>query len=590
MKDFFKSVLFFKIVVIPLIILCVIAFGILIYLNNFADSLVDKNANEYAKNILKSYITFSKSSIEKGQRHSFQEVIEGLKTIDGVKDVFASSRDGFMMYKIGEKSVGLPFVRKDGKFFNPNVKYFDQTNGLWMRSDWFYKNIKDSEIAECMYKKIHPKDRNCARCHYLIPKNLKFNKERIAFKKDGKYVIAYYNLPVHNDCIKCHTHWKKGESGGYLGVKIDLASEKEKMIRMIDTFKYALIVFILIVILIFVYNAFIVKKLRGDLVTLKDITEDLAKGDADLTKRVNISSKDEAGAIAENLNIFIEKIQNIVDKLKSTTSLSANVGSDVEKASETIKETINTQTSLIEKNNEFTSHIKENLESVKESIFSTSEDIKYTQENLSKNVSSLLGIIEEIKKASSKEMNLANKASELTESSSQVKEIIGIIKDIADQTNLLALNAAIEAARAGEHGRGFAVVADEVRKLAEKTQKSLSEIDTVISLVTQGIIEIESQIQENSQESVKICEITQRLADETNNTMESLDRTIGKVENARKETTKIDINVKSLTEVSKELIEQAKISKKVGNNLSQVASVLRNVVNSLKEETHKFKT
>ncbi len=196
MREFFKSSLFFKMIVVPLLIMVTIASGILIYLNSFADELVNKKASEYANNVLKSYITFSKSSIEKGQRHSFQEVIEGLKTIDGVKDVFANSRDGLMMYKIGEKSVGLPFVRKDGKFFNPNLKYFDQTNGLWMRNDWFYKNIKDSKITECMYKKIHPKDRNCGRCHYELPKNLKFNKKRIAFKKDGNYITAYYNLPV----------------------------------------------------------------------------------------------------------------------------------------------------------------------------------------------------------------------------------------------------------------------------------------------------------------------------------------------------------------------------------------------------------
>ncbi len=103
-----------------------------------------------------------------------------------------------------------------------------------------------------------------------------------------------------------------------------------------------------------------------------------------------------------------------------------------------------------------------------------------------------------IEEISSSMQNVSDKTAEVTRQAEDIKNIVGVIKDIADQTNLLALNAAIEAARAGEHGRGFAVVADEVRKLAERTGKSLNEIEANVNVLVQGINDMSESIKEQT--------------------------------------------------------------------------------------------
>ncbi|GAB6073704.1 methyl-accepting chemotaxis protein [Nautilia lithotrophica] len=370
-------------------------------------------------------------------------------------------------------------------------------------------------------------------------------------------------------------------------LKLIEGAVKESEITLIYQLIAMLIIDIFIVVILMII---ISKSVAKPIKELNNRVEDLAQGEGDLTKRIDVSSKDEIGTVSRNINKFLEKLQNIINSLKNLISQTVSITNQTDKITKKVKNSIEKQNKLLNNAKSFTQNIEEDVESTKQIVLKTSEDIKNTQQVLEDLASSLNDIVTNIQNNSNQELEISNKVTMLADQSNQIKEIITIIKEIADQTNLLALNAAIEAARAGEHGRGFAVVADEVRKLAERTQKSLSEIDSAIGLIVQGIMETQTEIQNNAKDSEKLSNIAYNLIEKSNTTMAKLNTTIEIADKAKEESENIYKAIKELVKIIENLNNEANISDEAVKELNEIVKRLDLITTNLSKEVNSFKS
>jgi len=421
-----------------------------------------------------------------------------------------------------------------------------------------------------------------------ILKTFETKQTKLIELTDGKHMVRLIKpLLAEKDCLNCHVTSKEGDALGVMDLKISM-EEADKDIAKAGYYIAGTMVissiFALVGVLFFFKGT-----LFSPLQTLSDTTKDLAEGEGDLTKRLKAKNNDEIGAVTGFINKFIEKIHTTVTGVGNTATETKTISEKTLANANEISKSAHLQTKMVQESKDLVTKVEKEIDLSEQLAIQTTEDTKANLEVLTQMSESLNRVVDAIYIASEEEIGMSGRINALAHETLKIKDVLEMIKDIADQTNLLALNAAIEAARAGEHGRGFAVVADEVRKLAERTQKSLTEIDATISVVVQSVGDVSENMNKNAENIKQISGDALEVKEIADQTQQKIVTTIETSKKASQAAVEISHMTKTLIEKMNDTMTVTIQNQNISDELIEIAKELARASEDLDRQMKGFR-
>ena len=357
-----------------------------------------------------------------------------------------------------------------------------------------------------------------------------------------------------------------------------------------DKSRFQLLLFLTLGLIIVFLMIFLIPPLiTTPLLLIRRNVEDIASGNGDLTARIHLNSRDELGDLADKFNLFLDKMHFMVSNTKDCAVRVSHSSSDLSSISNNNRHSLELQRQSLDMVVSAVNEMSTAIVEVAGNTSRTADQAKSAQELSGKGLNTVTKTVAQIQHVSDQVNGVSTLITEVERQVSSVTSVLDVIRSIAEQTNLLALNAAIEAARAGEQGRGFAVVADEVRTLASRTQDSTADIQDMLEKLQTGVQSAVAAMKSSADSVVQSVDTANEAGDALNEINEAVasitDMTV-QVATAIEEQSVVieDIN-KNLVQISDESIttsESANKTEKAGKDLDSASHDLMSNVGNFK--------